>query len=100
MLLVDSFGAIIGIAIVKHKLFDITGIIKKGTIYSVLAAVIIFLFSFSEHMIAKYLAETAGELSEYLHLLSIAIIVAVFIPLKKKLDHWIENYFERKKVEF
>lgn len=100
MLLVDSFGAIIGIAIVKHRLFDITDIIRKGTIYSILTAVIIFLFSFSEHMIAKYLADIAGELSEYLHLISIAIIVAVFMPLKKKLDHWVEDYFGRKKVEF
>lgn len=101
MLLVDSFGAIIGIAIVKHRLFDITDIIKKGTVYSILAAVIIFLFSFSEHMIAKYLADyIAGELSEYIHLLSIAIVIIVFMPLKKKLDHAIEGYFVRKKVEF
>ena len=35
MFFVDIFNAIIGIAIIKEKLFDITIIIKKGTLYSI-----------------------------------------------------------------
>lgn len=44
MLLIDSFGALIGIAIVKHQLFDITVLVRKEIIYSALTALIIFIF--------------------------------------------------------
>ena len=39
MSLVDLFGALIGVAIVKDRLFDITVILEKGTAYSALGAV-------------------------------------------------------------
>jgi hypothetical protein len=98
MLFVDSFGVLIGIAIVKHQLFDITSILKKGTVYSILAVIIIFLFSLSENLIATYFSEIAGEFSEYLYFISIAIVIGTFIPLKKRLDRIINNYFAKKKV--
>ena len=98
MLLVDLFGALIGVAIVKDRLFDITVILKKGTAYSALGAVIIFLFAFSEHLIATYLAGVVGELSEYLHLGSIAVVVAAFMPIKRRVDHLVEGYFTAKRV--
>jgi hypothetical protein len=98
MLLVDSFGALIGIAIVKHRLFDITVLLKKGTAYSALGAVIIFLFAFSEHLIATYLAGVVGALSEYLHFVSIAVVVAAFMPVKRRVDHLVDGYFTTKRV--
>ncbi len=57
----DIFAAVIGIAIIKDRLFDITLIVQKGAIYSGLAAVIIFVFSFSEHMLVTYLGHFFGE---------------------------------------
>jgi hypothetical protein len=85
---------------VKHRLFDISVIIRKGTIYSALAAIVIFVFSLSEHMIATYLAGIAGELSGYLHIISIAIVIIAFMPLKQRLDHAVGGFFAKKKVEF
>ena len=98
MLLVDLFGALIGVAIVKHRLFDITVILRKGTAYSALGAVIIFLFAFSEHLIATYLAGVAGALSEYLHFVSIAVVVVAFMPVKRRVDRFVEGYFTAKRV--
>ena len=98
MSLVDLFGALIGVAIVKHRLFDITVILRKGTAYSALGAVIIFLFAFSEHLIATYLAGVVGALSEYLHLASIAVVVVAFMPVKRRVDHLVEGYFTTKRV--
>lgn len=98
MLLVDTFGALIGVAIVKERLFDITAVLKKGTIYTSLAAVIIFLFSISEHLMATYLADIAGGLSEYLPLVSVAIVVAAFMPLKRRLERLVEGYFSARKI--
>ena len=82
----------------KHRLFDTTVILKKGTAYSALGAVIIFLFAFSEHLIATYLAGVAGALSEYLHFVSIGIVVVAFMPVKRRVDHFVEGYFTAKRV--
>jgi hypothetical protein len=45
----DLFVALIGIAIIKERLFDITLVLKKGALYSALGAGIILIFSVSEH---------------------------------------------------
>jgi dolichol kinase len=98
MLLVDSFGALIGVAILKHQLFDIAGIVKKRTVYSALAVVIIFVFSLSAHLMTTYLTGAMGALSEYASLVFIVLVVAAFLPLRKRLERTVSDYFAKKKV--
>ena len=100
MFLVDIFNAIIGIAIIKDKLFDITVIVKKGALYSLLAGLLIFIFSLCEHILVTYVSEKIGEHSTLVYLISIAVGIAVLIPVKKRLEHAIEGYFAHKKLEF
>jgi hypothetical protein len=100
MLLNDIAAALIGIAIIKYQLLDITVIIKRGTIYSALLALIIFIFSCSEHFLSKYLGDLLGEQPIYIHLISIAIVVAILMPVRQRLEHAIGGYFAKRKVEF
>ena len=100
MLLNDIAAALIGIAIIKHGLFDITVIIKKTTIYSILAAFIVFVFGLSEHLLATYVGNIFGEQSIYMHLISIAAVIGVVMPLRKKVEGTIERFFAKKRVEF
>jgi hypothetical protein len=99
MLLNDIAAALIGIAIIKHGLFDITVIIKKTTIYSALVALIIFIFSLSEHLLATYVGNIFGE-QIYTHLISIAAVIGVVMPVRKRVENTIESFFAKKKVEF
>jgi len=100
MLIIDIFGALIGVAIVKHRLFDITLIVKKGTIYSLLVALIIFIFSCSEHLLSTYLGHILGEQPIYVHLISIAVVVAALMPVRTRLERAIDRFFAKKKIEF
>jgi hypothetical protein len=100
MLLNDIAAALIGIAIIKYRLFDITIIVKKGTIYSALVALIIFIFSCSEHLLSKYLGDLLGEQPIYIHLISIAIVVGILMPVRQKLERAIGGLFAEKKMEF
>jgi hypothetical protein len=95
-----AFGAIIGIAIIKERLFDITVIIKRTTIYSIFLAIVIFIFSFSEHMLATYVGKFFGEHSIFIHMISIAVAVAILMPIRQKVERAIERFFAQKKVEF
>jgi hypothetical protein len=100
ILLVGSFGALIGIAIIKDRLFDITVIVRKGIVYSVLAVLIIFIFDFSQHLIATFLEGIIGEHYEYANIASIAVVVVAFIPIKQRLEHTIGTMLTKKKIEF
>jgi hypothetical protein len=100
MLLSDIFVSIIGLAIIKDRLFDITVIVKKGTMYSILEALLILIISFSEHLLITYVGETVGEHSYLVHLISIAVGIAVLMPVKSRVERGIEHYFAHKKLEF
>lgn len=100
MFLVDIFNAIIGVAIIKDWLFDITVIVKKGTLYSLLAGLLIFVYSFTEHILITFVGEKIGAGSNILHLISIAVGIAVLMPLKSRIEHRIEGYFSQRKLVF
>ena len=100
MFLVDVFNAIIGLAIIKDRLFDITVVIKKGTLYSILAGLLIFIYSFSEHMLVTFIGETFREYSTLAHFISIALGIAILIPVKTRLERVMERLFAQKKLEF
>jgi len=100
ILMVSSFGALIGMAIIKDRLLDITVFVRKGIVYSILAALIIFIFDFTQHLIAKYLGDILGGHSIYIHFAIIAVVVGLFMPLKPKLEHTISSAFAKKKIKF
>jgi hypothetical protein len=100
MFLVDIFNAIIGVAIIKVRLFDITLIVKRGTLFSILAGLLIFIYSFTEHILITYVGERFGEESSSLHLISVAVGIAILMPLKSRLEHGIEGYFANNKLVF
>jgi hypothetical protein len=100
MFLNDIAAGLIGIAIIKYQLFDITVIIKKTTIYSIFLAIIVFVFSVSEHLLATYVGQIFGEHSFYIHLISVAAVVGVLMPVRQKVERGIERFFARRTVEF
>jgi len=100
MFLNDIFVSVIGLAIIKDRLFDITVIVKKSALYSALAATLIFVFSFSEHVLITYFGKLIGEHSEVAHLISIAVGIAILMPVKHRLEHGVEKYFAQRKLEF
>ena len=100
ILLVDSFGAVIGIAIVKDQLFDITVLVQKGILYSMLTALIIFIFDFTQHLAAAFFEGLVGEHSGFTHYIPIAVVIIAFMPLKQRLEHTVGAIFAKKKIEF
>ena len=94
----DIFSAVIAIAIIKHHLFDITFIIKKGAVYSVMAGVLIFVFSFSEHLLITYVGDMIGGHSQLIHLISIALGILILMPIKHRLESFSERYFADKQI--
>jgi hypothetical protein len=100
MFLNDIFVAVIGVAIIKDRLFDITIVIKKGTLYSILAGFLIFIYSLSEHILVTYIGHLVGEDSTLTHLISISVAIVILMPVKSRLERWIDGYFHTRKLAF
>jgi hypothetical protein len=100
MLVNDLFSALVAVAIIKHQLFDITIILKKGTFYSALTGLVVFVFAISESIISKYLEELIVEYSQLPNILSSVIVIAVLLPLKTRIEGRIEGFFEKKSIQF
>jgi hypothetical protein len=100
MLLSDIFAAIIGLAIIKDRLLDITVYVKVGTLYSILAGLLLFIYALSEHTLVTYLGERIGEHSGLLHFISVAAGIAILMPVKSRIERAIEKYFAHRKLEF
>ncbi len=100
MLTNDIFVSIIGLAIIKDRLFDITVIVKKGTIYSILAALLIFIYSLVEHLLITFLGEKVGENSAIPHLFAVAVGIAILMPVKSRIEKTVERYFAHRKLQF
>lgn len=100
MVLTDISAAVIGAAILKDRLFDITAIVRVGLIYSALAALVILVFSVSEHMLTTYLAERVAGHSDLLHIIAISVAIAVLMPVKRRMEHAVDGYFSERRLRF
>ena len=100
MLFNDVAAALVGVAIIKDHLLDITLIVKKATLYSGLVAAVAFVLALSEHFLATFVASLAGEASTLVHVMSVAVVIAVVMPLRKRGEGAVESYFARRRVQF
>ncbi len=100
MLLNDVAAAFVGVAIVKDRLLDITLIVKKTAVYSVLAAAVVLLFSLAEHLLATYVGELLGESSIVTYLVSIAAVIAVVMPFRRRAERTADRFFAERRVAF
>ena len=100
MLLNDIAAAIVGVAIVKDRFLDITLIVKKAAIYTVLAALVVLVFSVAEHLLATYVGELLGGSSFYTYLVSVAAVIVVVMPFRKRVERTADRFFAEKRVAF
>ena len=100
MLLNDIAAAIVGVAIVKDRLLDITLIVRKTAIYAVLAALAALVFSVAEHMLAAYVGDLLGGSSFDTHLVAVVAVIVVVMPFRKRAERIVDRFFAEKRVAF
>jgi len=90
---VAAFTTLTAYAIVKHKLLDINIAIKRGFVYSILAALIAFFYFFialiSEHFFRSYF----GYRSLFTAFFASLVIALIFNPLRDRLQSFIDRQF-------
>ena len=89
-----------GIAILKYRLYAIDLLIRRTLVYSVLTGILALVYFGSVVVLqGVFTALTGAARSELVTVLSTLAIAALFVPVRNRLQEFIDRRFYRRKVD-
>lgn len=99
-LAVLGFPIAIGIAILRHRLFDIDLIIRRTLVYGIVTAALLLLYFASIVVLERIFSTLTGQSqNELVTVLSTLAIAALFIPLRNRVQEIIDRRFYRRRYD-
>ncbi|MBL7129873.1 MAG: hypothetical protein ISS45_00465 [Candidatus Omnitrophica bacterium] len=93
------FLAIVAYAIVKHHLMDINIVFRKGLVYSILITIFTVIYLSIVILIERIFQGILGYRSLLISIIFASVIALIFIPLKNKIQSFIDRVFLGKTPE-
>ncbi len=94
-----SIPSAIGIAILRHRLFDIDLVINRTLVYAVLTASLVLVYVASVAGLQRLFSPLTGEGNQLSVVASTLLIAALFGPLRRRVQGFIDRRFYRKKYD-
>lgn len=98
-LLFGAFPLVVGIAILRHQLFDIDVLIRRTLQYALLSALLALVYFGSVTVLQGVFTALGGSQSAAATVISTLAIAALFSPLRKRIQDFLDRRFYRSKYD-
>ena len=88
-----------GIAIVRHRLYDIDILINRTLVYGTLTAMLVLVYFGGVALLQSALRGLTGQESTLAVVASTLLIAAIFSPLRRRIQGFIDRRFYRSKYD-
>jgi hypothetical protein len=99
LVIVPSIPAATGIAILRHRLYDIDVLINRALVYGSLTASLVLVYLGGVVCFQYVLRAVSGSSSQLAVVASTLAIAALFTPLRRRIQNFIDRRFYRSKYD-